>query len=167
MRLELKRPWSDGTTHLLFAPVELLERLAVLTPRPRINLILYHGVLAPRAAWRSLVVGHEKAASPGDGATDHVPDPGESSHGPCGLRSARWAALMRRSFGFDVLACPRCGGRLRLIALIEEAAAIERILGHLGLPTAIPEPRPARAPPLPLDARARHVGDDATAFDPC
>ena len=58
MRFELKHPWSDGTTHLLFDPVELLERLAVLTPRPRINLILYHGVLAPRAAWRSQVVGH-------------------------------------------------------------------------------------------------------------
>jgi uncharacterized protein YbaR (Trm112 family) len=28
--------------------------------------------------------------------------------------------LMQRTFGFDVLACPRCGGRLRLIALIEE-----------------------------------------------
>jgi uncharacterized protein YbaR (Trm112 family) len=31
---------------------------------------------------------------------------------------------MRRTFGFDVLACPRCGGRLRLIALIEQAAVI-------------------------------------------
>ena len=46
----------DGTTHLLFDPVELLERLAALIRRPRINLLLYHGVLAPRAAWRSLVV---------------------------------------------------------------------------------------------------------------
>ena len=55
--LKLRRQWSDGTTHLLFDPIELLERLAVLTPRPRINLILYHGVLAPRAAWRALVVG--------------------------------------------------------------------------------------------------------------
>ena len=44
------RPWADGTTHLLFDPVELLERLAALTPRPRINLILNYGVLAPRAA---------------------------------------------------------------------------------------------------------------------
>ena len=42
----------------MFDPVELLERLAVLTPRPRINLILYHGVLAPRAAWPSQVVEH-------------------------------------------------------------------------------------------------------------
>jgi hypothetical protein len=27
-----------------------------------------------------------------------------------------WAALLRRAFGLDVLACPRCGGRRRLIA---------------------------------------------------
>ena len=53
VRVELRHAWSDGTTHLLFGPVELLEQLAVLTPRPQINLILYHGVLAPRAAWRS------------------------------------------------------------------------------------------------------------------
>ena len=52
VRLALRRPWAGGTTHLLFDPVELLERLAALIPRPRINLILYHGVLAPRAAWR-------------------------------------------------------------------------------------------------------------------
>jgi len=49
--LQIRHPWSDGTTHLLFDPLELLERLAVLIPRPRINLILYHGVLGPRATW--------------------------------------------------------------------------------------------------------------------
>ena len=36
---------------------------------------------------------------------------------------------MRGAFEFDVLACPRCGGRLRLIALIEEAAVVDRISG--------------------------------------
>ncbi|MCX6553119.1 MAG: ATP-dependent helicase HrpA [Acidobacteria bacterium] len=55
---------------------------------------------------------------------------------------------MRRTFGRDVLACPRCGGRLRLIALIDDEAVIERILRHLGLPTEIPASQPARAPPL-------------------
>ena len=53
----------------------------------------------------------------------------------------------RRSFGLDVLACPRCGGRLRLIALIEETSVIERILRHLHRPTEVPAPRPGRAPP--------------------
>ena len=165
VRLALKHPWSDGTTHLLFDPVELLERLAVITPRPRINLILYHGVLAPRAAWRALVVGHQEAAGPGDGGTDRALDPSAPSGRPRGAGGALWADLMRRSFGFDVLTCPRCGGRLRLIALIEEASVIQRIRRHLGLPTEIPDPRPARAPPLPLDVRARHVSDDGTVFE--
>ena len=50
--LELRHRWADGTTHLVFDPIELLERLATLTPRPRINLVLYYGVLGARAAWR-------------------------------------------------------------------------------------------------------------------
>ena len=123
----------------------------------------------PRVNGRSLISLNPpglRCEAPPDGLLRTMPA-APSSHGPGGLRSARWAELMRRSFGFDVLACPRCGGRLRLIALIEEASVIERILRHLGLPTEIPEPRPARAPPLPIDARARHVGDDATALDPC
>ena len=74
---------------------------------------------------------------------------------------------MRRTFGFDVLTCPRCGGRLRLIALIEQASVIQRIVRHLGVPAETPEPGPARAPPLPLNARRGHVVEDATAFDPC
>jgi len=44
---------------------------------------------------------------------------------------------MARSFGYDVLACPRCGGWFRLIALLEDAAVIQRILRHLGLPTEV------------------------------
>jgi hypothetical protein len=41
---------------------------------------------------------------------------------------------MRRTFGVDVLACARCGERLRLVALIERACVIERISGTLGCP---------------------------------
>ena len=54
--LTLRHRWADGTTHLRFDPLELLERLAVLTPRPRVNLVLYYGVLAPRALWRGAIV---------------------------------------------------------------------------------------------------------------
>jgi hypothetical protein len=49
---------------------------------------------------------------------------------------------MQRSFGFDVLACPRCGDRLELIALIEDPKVIRRILSHLSLPTKVPAARP-------------------------
>lgn len=64
-------------------------------------------------------------------------------------RISNWlsAQLVRRSFGFDVLACPRCGGRFRLVALIEAPPVIERILRHLGLPIDVPAARPSRASP--------------------
>jgi hypothetical protein len=75
---------------------------------------------------------------------------------------------MERTYGFDVLACPRCGGRLRFIALIEEAAVIDRILRHLDLPTEIPAPRPARAPPL-FAGTLNEAGwdDDTSVFNSC
>jgi hypothetical protein len=39
--ISLQRPWADGTTHLVFTPTELLQRLVPLMPRPRINLLIY------------------------------------------------------------------------------------------------------------------------------
>jgi hypothetical protein len=58
-----------------------------------------------------------------------------------------WASLMRRTFEFDVLSCPGCGGRLRLLATIDDPAVIKKILAHLGMPTEPPDARPARSPP--------------------
>ena len=166
VRLHLRQPWADGTTHLVFDPVEFLGRLAVLVPRPRINLALYHGVLGPRAAWRAAVVARE-VARPGDGTSRTEDLGGQDSQGavdarppdadPRRARGRLWADLMRRTFGFDVLACPRCGERLRLIALIDQTSIIQRILRHLGRLSEIPTPAPARAPPLLIA--------DSAAFD--
>ncbi len=68
--LALRHRWADGTSHLLFDPVELLERLAALTPRPRINLVLYDGVLGARSAWRSRLGEPATAAHPAPEAND-------------------------------------------------------------------------------------------------
>jgi hypothetical protein len=126
--VELRKAWRDGTTHLLFEPLELLEKLAALTPRPEINLLLYHGFLAPHAAWRQRVVGFGRPT--GSVAAEVAPGRAGAVGRPC---YQAWAALMQRAFGLDVLACPRCGGRLRLIATIEDPAVVEQILAHLGL----------------------------------
>jgi hypothetical protein len=77
-----------------------------------------------------------------------------------------WAQLMQRSFGFDVLACSRCGGRRRLIAVIEDARVMRQILTHLGLPTEVPAARPSRAPPLPFDGVDPHRDQDVPAVRP-
>jgi hypothetical protein len=152
VRLDLRHRWVDGTTHLLFEPLELLERLAALTPRPRINLVLYYGVLGARSAWRSRLT--EPDAGCGQASADIVARTMSATAGrpaPGRPPNLLWAQLMQRSFGFDVLACPRCRGRLRLIAVIEDARVIRGILDHLGLPTEVPAARPSRAPPIAFD----------------
>jgi len=60
----------------------------------------------------------------------------------------RWAELTRQTYGLEVLACPRCGGRLRLVALVDERPVVERILRHLGLPADLPVMGPGRPPSL-------------------
>ena len=54
---------------------------------------------------------------------------------------------MKRAFEADVLACPRCGGRMVVVATIDDPAVIARILTHLGLSLDPGEPAPGRAPP--------------------
>ena len=60
--LELKQAWHDGTRELVFEPLELLERLAAMTPRPETNLLICHGLLAARARWRARVVAYGRVA---------------------------------------------------------------------------------------------------------
>ncbi len=56
---------------------------------------------------------------------------------------ADWATLLRRSHRVDVLDCPHCHGRLRLLAVVRDTAQARRFLAHLGRPA---EPKPlARA----------------------
>ena len=43
-----------------------------------------------------------------------------------------WAKRLKRVFAMDLERCRRCGGKLRVIASIEDEAVIERILDHLG-----------------------------------
>ena len=69
--LQLKSPYKDGTTHIVMSPLEFMERLAALVPRPRLHLIRFHGVLAPNAKVRSKIVPApaERGTEP---PTDHA-----------------------------------------------------------------------------------------------
>ncbi len=56
----LKTPYRDGTTHIILSPLEFMQRLAALVPRPRLNLIRFHGVLAPNAKLRAEIIPGSK-----------------------------------------------------------------------------------------------------------
>jgi hypothetical protein len=55
VRYTLKTPYRDGTTHVIFEPLDFIARLAALIPRPRVNLTRFHGVFAPHSRWRAQV----------------------------------------------------------------------------------------------------------------
>jgi hypothetical protein len=149
--VRLKTPWRDGTSHIALEPLELLEKLAALIPRPYVNPIVYHGVLAPNAKWRREVVdfGRPRLERPSSATT---PKKLAAPH------NRTWAELMRRGLDIDVLECPDCGARLRFVAAILLSSAIRRILRHLGLPSDPVELAPARAPPHTTTAWTPAVG---------
>jgi len=66
-----------------------------------------------------------------------------------GTRTYRlpWADLLKKVFAVGVLACPKCGGRLGLIAFIADDTVARRILLHLGLDSRGPPVARAQAPP--------------------
>ena len=44
VRYELKTPFRNGTTHMIFESLDFMVRLAVLEPKHRANLTRFHGV---------------------------------------------------------------------------------------------------------------------------
>ncbi|MEJ7729970.1 MAG: hypothetical protein WKG00_12210 [Polyangiaceae bacterium] len=58
-----------------------------------------------------------------------------------------WAHLLRRTFEGDVLECPTCQGRLKLLAIVTRPENITRYLTAIGEPTDLPARSPSRWPP--------------------
>ena len=105
MELKLKTPWRDGTTHQVMSPLEFMQRLAALVPRPRLHLIRFHGVLAPNAKLRPLVVPKES-----DQARQSLESAAiaECETEAAQVRPGRisWARLLKPVFDIDMEHCP-------------------------------------------------------------
>ncbi len=131
----LKRPWSDGTTMVAFAPLEFLQKLVTLVPPPRRHQVIYSGVLAAHARLRSQIVPRQQAKRVIQRQTDA---PVVACH------RLRWAELLKRTYGVDAAVCPRCGESLKLIAVITVHEVIRAILLSSGLAAAPPSRQPSR-----------------------
>ena len=159
VRIALKKPFSDGTVAVDLDPLSLLCRLVALVPAPRFHTVRYSGVLAAASKWRPFIVPKPAPT----GAVDPAPTRDQQSSAPPpesvdGARYRPWAELLKRTFGIDVETCPRCGGRMRLLAVITDSASTARFLRHRGEPTEPPSRAPARAPPYWLSLMARRHG---------
>ncbi len=126
---------------------------ATLHARNPAGLARDHGVLAPNARWRRAVVPPPAEEETGGAPLASAGRASAPASEVAALRRRQrpkyraWGELRRRAFDADVLACPRCGGRMILIATIEDPAVITRILTHLGLSRDSGAPDRARPPP--------------------
>ncbi len=144
----LRHKWRNGATHVISQPLDLVAKLAALVPPPRFNLVGYHGILAPAARWRSCIVPSDSEVSDsghypaGTAEKQGKQTAGKDVQNPsrCHGRNYCWSELLKRVFEIDVLECPRCGGRMRILCAINPPDAMRKILECLGLPS--------RAPPI-------------------
>jgi hypothetical protein len=138
VRITLKKAYGDGTLAVDLDPLSLLCRLATSVPPPRFHTVRYAGVLAPASTWRSRIV----PKPPPEAAVAAEPDT------PKGAKGYRpWAELLARTFAVDVLACPRCQGRMKLLAMVTDPASIARYLAAVGEASEVPRRSPSRGPP--------------------
>ena len=151
---ELKNPFRDGTTHILFSPADFIARLAALVPRPRVNLTRYHGVFAPSSPMRAAIVPTPASVRRRRKRKDLGPVPATGpaaptdSHSDCNnppIAPLTWAQRLKRVFDIDITLCPLCGGQLRVIADIIDPDLIRKSLDHVQkrAPPTLP---PRRAP---------------------
>ncbi len=141
VRYQLKTPYRDGTTHVIFEPLDFIARLAALVPKPRVNLTRFHGAFAPNSRYRARVTPGKRGKG---GPHTTTADPEERT--PAERRAAMtWAQRLKRVYGIDIETCPACGGAMRIIACIEDSDVIEKILTHLDAKA--PEPEATRRPP--------------------
>jgi len=111
-----KRPFRDGSTHVILEPLDFMSRLAALVPRPRLNLTRFHGVFASNFKYRGRVV---RRRPQGKVDIDKPKAP------------LSWMQLLKRVFAIDIEKCAECGGKLRVIACIEDPPLIRQILSHV------------------------------------
>lgn len=149
VRYQLKTLYRDGTTRVIFEPLDFIARLAALVPKPRVNLTRFHGVFAPNSKHRALVIPAKPSKSSKAKAADEAQD-----RSPAERRaSMSWAQRLKRVFNIDIETCSECGGAMKVIACIEDPVVIKKILDHLKEKAEINEPNPlpsARAPPIAL-----------------
>jgi hypothetical protein len=93
----MKRPASDGATHRIMTPIELLGALASLVPLLRAHLTRFHGVFAPHARDRSAIIPHSTSDATAERLALGTEVPPH--------HRLTWADLLQKVFAVDVFAC--------------------------------------------------------------
>jgi len=100
------------------SPLQFLQRLAALAPRPRLHLIRLHGVLAPHAKLRAAIV-----PTPADNSAEHAADDIHAHPSPARMS---WACLLKRVFDSDLEHCPDASSSRRVNGTVLSSTVLKR-----------------------------------------
>lgn len=113
-------------------------------------------MIAPASKWRARI-------APPRAPPQTPPVEGQAPKRRKGSSFA-WAELLRRTFGLDVLACEKCKGRMKLVALVTDPKSVTRYLAAAGELVEVPDRSPSRGPPywksVVLRRKAGAAGDE-------
>jgi hypothetical protein len=105
----------------LFEPTDFIAAITQHIPDKGVQMVRYYG-------WYSNKSRGMRAKKNQSGGVLLM-----DSDAPHRIPSKKWRELIKKVWEVDPLECPHCGGEMKIIALIDEAAVIEKILRHLGL----------------------------------
>jgi hypothetical protein len=60
------------------------------------------------------------------------------------IPSKGWAAMIRKVYEVDPMACPRCGGTMKIVAFLTDNTVVDEIIEHLKLRFIAEKPPPSR-----------------------
>jgi hypothetical protein len=106
---------------------ELLARLLMHVPEPRLHLVRYSGHYSSAARAK-----RRKAAETGESVNTAAASPEQEPSSTERRRLRRqWALLIRRIYEADPLLCGECGHRMRIISFLTDPPVVDKILKHL------------------------------------
>jgi len=107
-------------------PLEWIARITSHIPRKGSKQVIYYGIYSH--AWR----GRERRQGIVPTGIES-PSHSEDRSSCFGRKRRMWAILLKKVWDIDALRCPKCGGRMKAISVIERPSVIRLILEHLEL----------------------------------
>ncbi len=136
IRYRLKTAYRDGTTDVVFEPLDFMALLAALVPTPLVNLPRYHGAFAPNHRLREQVTparrGRHKAQTPDEPA-------------PARHVAMTWAQRLKRVLKIDIETCEHCRAAVKEAAPAHPARIPAQHWEHRRSGGDQDNPRPSRA----------------------
>ena len=149
-----QRPHFDSGSPQRFSPLDALAALTAFIPEKGLQLVRYYGYYSNKSR------GQRRRRNLPEAVAGQPPDPDQAADDSFRRFCSRaWARLIRKVYLADPLACPKCGGSLRIISFIDNPGAIERILRHLKLW------HPQQRPPPPKHSATLEPDADFLAWE--